>query len=153
MRRGGQRIKGRAFEQLIVRTLTKALPGTVWHRSSQADRAWDADVVCESGNAIAQRLWLELCHAKHVDVRDKLEQGERDAAKSDRAMTANADVPSRLPAVVWRKSGAKHVNVTMRLATLIQIAHRLPGHYEPVATRGNGVLVTMELGEFLELVK
>jgi hypothetical protein len=128
------RTKGRAFEQLIVRTLTQALPGTVWHRSSQADRAWDADVVCESGNAIARRLWLELCHAKHVDVRDKLEQGERDIGWAQ-----------RLPVVVWRKSGAKHVNVTMRLGTLMTI--------ELERTCVNRQLVTMELGEFLELVK
>lgn len=141
MRRGGQRIKGRAFEQKLCRILRAKFPGVEVRRSSQAERAYEADVFSR-GHAVLDRCWFECTDGRAPNVRKKLEQAERDVA---RGIPHHGD-HDRLPVVVWHRLNAKEINVTMRLGTLKSLAFS-----EYSECRGNP-LVTLDLYDFLDLV-
>lgn len=135
MKPGGQRTKGRAFEQKIARLIRARWAGADVHRSSQADRARDADVVIKGGPTMAARLWLELNDARHPDPGKKLAQAERDIAREEAL---------RLPVVVWHRLGERSIQATTRLWVL----GMLMGHAAP-----HLAVVTMPLDSFLGLVE
>lgn len=137
MKPGGQRIKGRAFEQKIAKLLRERWPGSDVHRSSQADRARDADVVIKGGPTEAAKLWLELNDARKPDPINKLEQAERDIAREE---------VMRWPVVVWHKIGERSIQVTTRLHVLARLMHG-------GGTICGGATVTMPLDNFLGLVE
>lgn len=152
MKPGGQRRKGRAFEQRIVRTIKARFEGVEAHRSSQADRAWDADIVVK-GHPVLERLWMELTDGDKAEgdgPRRKLEQAEADSAAQRR--NANQwDEPTRLPVCVWHRLRSWETHVTMRLGTLLTVAHVTP-LYAPDGRSHDNVLVTMSLDDFLEVI-
>lgn len=99
------RIKGKTFERKIARALRERWPDALVRRSSQAERAYNADVFVEGGPPLLSQLWLELHDAKNPIVRKKLEQAERDVRVSGR---------SQAPIVIWHKLGERSIQVTMR---------------------------------------
>lgn len=136
---GGQRIKGASFERRIARMLRERYGADV-HRSSQADRARNSDVVIEPGPGVPAnlpRLWLELNDALRPDPIKKLAQAERDIAREE--------VPGRVPVVVWHRLGEREVYASLRLYDLDWLCG--VGH-----ERAGGPMVTMTLGDFLEEV-
>ena len=141
MKPGGQRTKGRAFEQRIVRLLKASCHVDSAHRSSQADRAHEADIVV-LGHPVLERLWMELQDARHPEPRKKLEQAERDIARQP-------STRDRLCVVVWHRLGERHSNVTMRLGTLLKVMS-LGGEGGYGSLVG---LVTIDLREFIALME
>lgn len=135
-----QRRKGRAYEQRIAALIRGRFPGVECHRSSQADRAYDSDLVC-TGHPVLERLWLELQDARKPTPRAKLEQAEQDVAGS-------VSIP-RLPVVVWHRLGEQSSWATMKLGVL----SALLGMVAPVKHAAISSLVTLDLVEFLELLR
>lgn len=136
MKPGGQRIKGAGFERRIAKLLRERYGADV-HRSSQADRARNSDVVIEPGPGVHQnlpRLWLELQDAREPTPLKKLAQAERDIAREE-AM-------ARVPVVVWHRLGERTVWASLRLYDLDWLC----GVGEE---RAGGPMVTMEIGDFL----
>src|SRR5690349_6206714 len=105
-----QRRKGRAFERKIARALRERWPDATVRRSSQADRAYQADVFIENGPPLLSQLWLELHDAQSPNARKKLEQAERD-------VEARGDIAG-LPIVIWHRLGERSIQASMRLWTL-----------------------------------
>jgi hypothetical protein len=101
-----QREKGKAFERKIAAELRALCPRGDIHRSSQAERAREPDVVI-AGDVpeIATRLWLELQDARDPRPLDKLAQAERDVA---------AKRGGALPIVLWHRIRELRVQATMR---------------------------------------
>lgn len=130
----GRRYKGAQYERDIAKIVRAAIPGADCHRSSQADRAHNSDIVVE-GHPAMERLWLELEHTRSPSPRRKLEQAERDMAVKRAS--------HRIAVVVWKRHGEQRSYVTMRITALLELIGRVG--------RGDA-LVTLELGEFLELV-
>lgn len=98
--------KGKAFERLIVNTIKSALgPGSVVRRSSQADHAYNSDVVVESSGTWLDNAWLELTtgSVSWAKVEAKIEQAKRDLALRR---------PSAVPCVVWRVRGHRNIWMT-----------------------------------------
>lgn len=106
------RTKGHNFERRIAAQLRAVLPKATIRRSSQADAAYEPDVVIE-GDApeLAKRLWLECQHSANPDPAAKLAQAERDAPAG------------RLPIAVTHRTGARRdpIVATMRLTTACHI--------------------------------
>jgi hypothetical protein len=133
------RTKGRTFEQKVARIIRERWPSAVVHRSSQADRAYDSDVVIEPGDGIPAclpRLWLELTDGRTPNPVAKLEQAERDIARLERA--------DRIPVVVWHRLREREVWASVRLRDLDRLIH---GPRVPTPT-----IVRMTLGDFLDEV-
>ncbi len=148
------RRKGKAHE-LVVRdafmgsALKREYPGLFVRRSSQAERAFEADVIIE-GEGLPQwlrDLWLECQHAKDPDPKAKLEQAERDAR-----LALQRTGRDRRPFVVWRKQGARVLWLTCRLHQLVELfGATLPGAaFRAGLTAPAFQLVTIELGAALE---
>lgn len=131
------RTKGKVFERQVARQLGKLWPGATVHRSSQADRAYHADVVIE-GDApmLALRLWLELNDARDPQPLKKLAQAERDIA----AIHWFKRPHSALPVVVWHRLAERTVWATMRASTLCVLLRAAPDQ-----TTLNEALVAMAL--------
>jgi len=92
-------------------------------RSLQAHRPYEPDVVIEGDDVpgLARALWTEaFCSngANEATVAEKLLQAERDAAKAQKVKPTQF---YRLPVVVWRRSGTRAPNVTIRLGSLLFI--------------------------------
>lgn len=141
----GPRRKGRAFEQRIARLIRSRFPGVEVHRSSQADRAYDADLVC-TGHPALERCWLELTDGRAPDVRGKLEQAERDVR--ERFVLVPDGQPPRLPVVVHHRLGERTTYASMRLRTLGVVTGLLSDD-----EGGREQLVTMSLEDFLEVLR
>jgi len=110
------RRKGKAFELVVRDVVYDQLPGltVTVRRSSQAERAYDADVVVE-GPALPHwlhALWIECNHAEAPNPLKKLDQAERDA-EAFVQRTGRA----RSPVVVWRKNREQTIWATWRLGT------------------------------------
>lgn len=141
-----QRTKGRAFEQAVARDLRQLWPGADIHRSSQAERAREPDVVLSGVVPPGARpLWLELQDAAAPTPLVKLLQAERDVA--ERAPWTDG---VRLPVVVWHKLRERTLNVTTRLWVLNDLsgwtadrAHSAPTH---------SLVVTFGWHSFLEML-
>jgi len=146
----GPRRKGRAFEQRIARLIRSRFPGVEVHRSSQADRAYDADLVC-TGHPVLERLWLELTDGRAPNVKAKLEQAERDVELACK-LTTNPR-PMRLPVVVHHRLGERTTYATMRLDTLMLIVYRGDADEAPHTGDAGNALVTMSLDDFLEVLR
>jgi hypothetical protein len=99
---GTQRRIGHDFERLIARKLKDMFPGRTIHRSSQADRAYNGDVVIEpmdeAGDDLSH-LWIE-CHTS-IDPypRVKMRQAIRDIGHR----YGIAGYTLITPVVVWKK--------------------------------------------------
>jgi hypothetical protein len=132
-----QRTKGATFERKIASILRLRWPNATVHRSSQADRAYDSDVVIDGGPEWTRNLWLELQDARHPNPRAKLAQAERDVGHRPRC-----------PIVIWHKLSERTIWVTLRWETmllLINIGMSDPQLSHPV--------VTLELSDFLAVVE
>lgn len=136
--------KGKSFERRIAALIRGRFPGVECHRSSQADRAYDSDLVC-TGHPVLERLWLELQDARKPTPRAKLEQAERDVRELADAHGREA----RLPVVVWHRLGEQSSWATMKLGVL----SALLGMVAPVKHAAISSLVTLDLVEFLELLR
>lgn len=144
------RTKGREFEQRIARDLRTALPGATVHRSSQADRAYESDVVVSEGSALARSLWLECQDARHPTPLDKLAQAERDLSRPQ-PYEVFMRLRDRLPVVVWHKIATRDVFVTMRSATWLHLI----GGYTSGGWRTTtaGVPITLEWDQLLYVLQ
>lgn len=99
----GRRKKGHDFERLVANRYRERWPDRVVRRGNQSHKAFEPDVVIEGST-----LWSECqCAAKPTPLA-KLAQAERDC-------------PEQPIVVVWRKTGAKTINATMRLGTLLEL--------------------------------
>jgi hypothetical protein len=110
-------------------------------RSSQAERAYSADLIVEApagqtGHVI-ERLWLEVQDARNPTPEVKLKQAERDCASREQTR-------HRWPVVIWHRTGARLMHATMRLGTLLDVLG--------VTGPRPSVTVTMTLDEFLVLL-
>lgn len=138
------RTKGRAFEQQIARDLRARFPAATIHRSSQADRAYESDVVITDGPPLLRRLWLECQDSSTPTPLDKLAQAERDIAEA----AAPTFEPPRLAVVVWHKKATRAVHATMRNAAWMVFASDDVGHrYHP------GVPITLDWEQLLSVLK
>lgn len=110
-----QREKGKRFERWVASQLRAAFPAATVRRSSQADAAYEPDVVIEGAvPTLVKLLWLELTDGAAPNPMAKLEQAERDAK-------AYVERGHALPVVVWHKTGGRKIQATMRLRTLIAL--------------------------------
>ncbi len=134
-----QRTKGKVFERRIAAALRVFWPDAEIRRSSQAERAYEADVFAR-GAPVLERLWLELNDARAPQPLKKLVQAERDLA------TAPFN-RSRYPVVVWHRI-REHVEwVTTRL----WVVDRL--RYSPDCDASGNLVVTMQLPDFIDLLQ
>ncbi len=141
-----QRRKGRAFEQAIARQLRARWPEALVRRASQAERADNPDVFCEGGPRVLARLWLELQDARQPTPAKKIEQAENDAMRWQ-AHGHRALQPTRLPVVIWHRLAERSIQVTTRMWVLLDLVEPREG-----AMRSHQEVVTLELGEFLDIV-
>ncbi len=140
------RNKGKSFELVVRDHLRRGAPGletlTV-RRSSQAERAWDADLIIEGSNAPRWmlELWVECEHANDPDPRKKFAQATRDAklayARSGRFRT---------PVVIWRKTASRSVWFSTDVQSMFSLLH---GGDPSSIHSGRGILVTMLLEDLL----
>ena len=143
------RRKGKKFElvvrdHMLLHLEDPVFQGTlVIRRSSQAERAWDADLIIESPHAPEWLLglWVECEHANAPDPWAKLTQAKRDAG----AATLRSG-RQRTPVVVWRETGSR----TLWLSTDLPWMNELLGLDSAV---GRGILVTARLDEVLPRLK
>lgn len=136
------RRKGKRFEQVIAAELRGVFPAAEVHRSSQADRAYEPDVVSK-GAPVLERLWLELNDAAKPNPIAKLEQAERD-------ITALMPHGTRdLPIVVWHRIRERTVWVTTRMWVLDKL--RKPDEIAALAC-ATLVPVTIDFADFLKII-
>jgi hypothetical protein len=133
------RDKGAAFERLIVNTIAAAFPDAKVFRTMQADRAHQSDVHVAAGPSVLPRLWIE-CHHGKESISAKLQQAVGDAAAAGRT--------DAIPIVVWRRTRALDVNVTLHLRQLVHLRWATPGDPLPCDRHP----VTMSIATFLLLV-
>lgn len=141
------RSKGKSFE-LVVRDAIlfafrdSGLTMTI-RRSSQAERAYDSDVVVV-GDQLPDFLadvWWECQHSKQPDPPTKYEQAVRDCEVFyDRTRRC------RWPVVVWRKHGERTLWLTTELGTIVSLL----GNPSTTVGRQQKILATVRLDEFLE---
>jgi hypothetical protein len=138
MKAGGPRTKGHTFERLIANAYRKRWPDAVVRRSQQSHKAHEPDVVVED-----VPLWTECNHATNANPMAKLLQAERDTA----------DVTETIwPVVVWRKTGSRTINATMRMRTLAALTgylNRLIWSSTPPVD----LVVTVDFADWLERVE
>jgi hypothetical protein len=133
------RTKGKVFERRVASALRAQWPDAEIRRSSQAERAYEADVFAR-GAPVLERLWMELQDARNPTPLAKLEQAERDVELRRRFQPDR-----RYPVVVWHRIRERVEWVTTRLWVLDAI-------------RGNDriwpdMVVTMQLDPFVEMLK
>jgi len=110
-----QRVKGRRWEQEVANIYRRRWPTATVRRSAQGAGALEPDVVIEGDCPdLVARLWTECQCSNNPTPLVKLEQAERDCARSTETL---------YPVVVWRKSGSRTVYATCRFSTLLQLAN------------------------------
>lgn len=115
-----QREKGHNFERRIAAELRAIWPGADVHRSSQAERAREPDVVIAgAAPTLAKLLWLECQDARQPTPLTKLHQAECDIVAR-----ALIDRERRSPVVVWHKYLGHAVCVTTRWWVLDELVLR-----------------------------
>lgn len=147
------RNKGKKFELVVRDNLLMFLDDPVFHangastlvirRSSQAERAWDADLIIEAVNAPQWLLglWVECEHSNTPDPVAKMAQAIRDAS----AATLRSG-RQRTPVVVWRRTGERRLWISTHAYWLAELLGM-----EPALNAGplHGLLVTADLCEVL----
>lgn len=144
VRPGGQRIKGRAFEQKIARMIRARWPEALVRRALQAERAHNPDVFVEGGPRILQRLWMELQDSAKPTPSKKLEQAHRDVDADPRSY---AHGEHRLPVAITHKLGSPTITVTIVLHDLLDIVDPQRIHCEDHDD------VTVTLDAFLGMIE
>lgn len=147
------RNKGKKFELVardhmleawISRPTTASL---VIRRSSQAERAYEADLIIEGPPQVPRflvDLWVECQHANMPDPASKLAQAKRDAG-----LASVRTHRVRTPVVVWRRTGER----SLWLSTEYHYLCELLGHGQAESYASSAeLLVTCPLGIFLDLV-
>jgi hypothetical protein len=137
-----QRNKGKRFERDIAARLRVLWPDAEIRRSSQAERAYEADVFA-TGSPTLERLWLELQDAKAPTPLKKLAQAERDLAAGGPHVQTD-----RFPVVVWHRIRELTVHVTTRM----WVIDCLRGISGVTRSGADDVVVQLELGGFLGIV-
>jgi hypothetical protein len=147
--------KGQAFELTVRDRLTEAFVsqsrtdpdnGLTIRRSSQAERAYESDLIIE-GPGVPQwlcDLWVECEHANVPDPWKKLEQAKRDAG-----LAITRTRRDRMPIVVWRETGKRIIWLSTTLPILCEL---VGGHRAGDGVHGTDLLVTVELGATLDLM-
>lgn len=142
------RNKGKSFELVVRDHIRRGAPGletlTV-RRSSQAERAWDADLIIE-GSGIPEwmlELWVECEHANDPDPRKKFAQASRDAS-----LASARSGRSRTPVVIWRKTASRSVWFSTDVPSMFRLLHGVA----PPSPSGRGILVTMLLEDLLSML-
>lgn len=145
------REKGKEFERVVADamkivfnhhpTYFKAYPLEV-RRSSQAERAYEADVIIESPAAPQWLLdmWIECENAKDPKTEDKMAQAIHDAAQATLRTSRQ-----RTPVVVWRPFNTR----TIWLSTYASWLDELLGAADSARHPGHGLLVTAKLEDVL----
>lgn len=150
------RNKGKSFElvardHLLQHLAHPCFNGTlVIRRSSQAERAWDADLIIEATNAPdwLLGLWVECEHANDPDPWAKMAQATRDAA----AATLRSG-RQRTPVVIWRETGHRRLWFSTNLTWLNEVMGDAQEGYTAAEMRGHGILVTADLAEVLSRLR
>lgn len=148
-RRKGQEfelaVRDRLTEAFVSQTNTDPENGLCVRRSSQAERAYEPDLIIEGPGVPLWlcNLWVECEHANAPDPGKKMEQAKRDAA-----LAIQRTRRDRVPVVVWRETGRR----VIWLSTTLPILNELIGGVWPVANRASDLLVTVELGSALDLM-
>lgn len=106
--------RGKHYERWIAARWRKLWPDAIVRRSSQAERADNADLIVEGGPPALSSLWLELNDASQPAPLTKLAQAERDVV----AWWAPRRTEQRLPIVIWHRIGGRRHQATMRLHVL-----------------------------------
>jgi hypothetical protein len=141
-----QREKGKAFERRIAGVLRERWgESVVVKRSSQAERADNADLITHGGPPALARLWLELNDAAAPRPLDKLDQAERDTQAAKKRFGG----AERMPVIVWHKKGERSLWATCRLETVRVLA----GWPAMAAQIVWPHVVTMALDDLLDLVE
>ncbi len=135
----GRRNKGHSFERLIATAYRKRWPDRVVRRSIQSHQAFEPDVVVEG-----VPLWTECQHATNASPLVKLAQAERDV----RSVTEPI-----YPVVVWRKTGGRTINVTMRLGSMLSMVVADDEVCLKVDTEHWNHVITLDFDEWLECVE
>lgn len=148
-----RRRKGHDFERRIAAELRELWPGADVHRSSQAERARQSDVVI-AGDVpeLAKRLWLELQDARRPAPLDKLKQAQKDAWPSPWDASGRAVVQLNkdyLPLVVWHRLGERSIQVT----TTMSVAMQVLGIDGPEFSEGYGTVVTLDWSALLAALR
>ncbi len=115
-----QREKGKRFERVIAGMLRERFPLAEIRRASQAERAYQSDVFATGHDRLA-RCWLELTDARSPNPVHKLEQAEGDVQARHETRLRLGQEPNLWPVVVWHRIGERHVSVTMRTHTLVDM--------------------------------
>ena len=149
------RRKGPAFELVVRDHILEALvsrnttDGLTIRRSSQAERAWDADLIIEGPPPVPQWLldiWVECEHANDPNPAAKMVQAKRDAGAATLRLKRQ-----RTPVVVWRRTGERTIWLSTELQFMLELLHA-GNDLPPVPGHGTGLLVTCRLGEFLDAI-
>jgi hypothetical protein len=149
------RRKGVAFELVardyILGAFAHLGEGLIVRRSSQAERAYEADLIIEGPAARPwmSALWVECQHADRAnsDPPSKWKQAVRDAGLWEQR---NGKQGSRIPIVVWRVTGERTVWCTVQLEILTV---RLFQWARPEFGHGTEVLVTLPFEHVLSSLK
>lgn len=128
------RRKGKAWERHVVKLLVPVF--------GKAERGWwqakGGTVVPDI--VVPAPFWIECGHGDRMEGRKKLEQADRNRGPAS----------AKMPVAITRRTGSRHIDVTVWLADLIRLAEHLP------ATETVRVFVectvTMELAEWIVLV-
>lgn len=129
------RSKGNAFERLICQLVRATDPTADVRRGKQSHLADEPDVVITAGAGWLPRLWLE-CHHGAVSTESKLLQAEHDCG-------------AHVPVVIWRRTGSRAINATLRFVDLVILAGGDCGD----DAYGRAVLVTLDAGELLAIAR
>lgn len=145
------RDKGAAFECLIKNTILAAFPDAKVFRTLQADRAHQSDVHVAAGPGALPRLWIE-CHHGKTAINAKRSQARNDAIGAGRG--------DAIAIVIWRRTRAREVNVSLGLRDLVHL--RMNAGLDHGTRDGNEAhlpylpgdddLVTLTIEAFLRLV-
>lgn len=146
------RNKGKKFELVVRDHFSMHLDDPRFHvdgistlvirRSSQAERAWDADLIIEASNAPEWLLglWIECEHANAPDPAVKMVQAIRDAA-----IATKRSGRQRTPVVVWRRTGERTLWISTYASWLNELLDDQLSAGALSETRGHGLLVTAKL--------
>lgn len=154
------RNKGKKFELVVRDHIGMHLDDPRFHvggvstlvirRSSQAERAWDADLIIEATNAPQWMLdlWVECEHANDPDPVAKMVQAIRDASAATLRTRRQ-----RTPVVVWRRTGERRLWCSTFLSWFdeLLLGERLA--IPAVEHPGHGMLATVELAALLRKLR
>jgi hypothetical protein len=109
------RVKGKSFEREVghhFQTAFKPLPALTIRRSSQAERAYESDLIIEGPDVphYLAALWVECEHSNKPNPNKKFDQAVRDAEIYMKRMQR-----TRVPIVCWRATGERTVWLTTTL--------------------------------------